>query len=133
MGYVLGRWPCGRGGTTNGTGIATGYRARPILARNGHHHTGQRRWGDPQACLRRANADGGLASNHVEVTPIKGQHEAARPERELEEGDNQLVLRAVPSEVGLLERDGLLVAERGPDVAKLDWEMVREMVERQRR
>lgn len=54
-------------------------------------------------------------------------------ELELEEGDGQLVLRALPSEVALLELDGLLVAQRRPDVAKLDWEVVRELVERQRR
>jgi len=31
-----------------------------------------------------------------------------------------------------VERDGVLVAERGEDVAPLDWEAVRAMVERQR-
>lgn len=56
-----------------------------------------------------------------------------RSELELEEGDGQIVLRALPSEVALIERDGRLVAQRGPDVAPLDWEVVRELVERQRR
>lgn len=54
-------------------------------------------------------------------------------ELELVEGDGQLVLRALPGEVGILERDGLLVAERGGDLAPLDWEVVRDLVERQRR
>ncbi len=54
-------------------------------------------------------------------------------ELELEEGDGQFVLRPVPSDVELIERDGLLVAQRDPDAAQLDWEVVREVVERQRR
>lgn len=54
-------------------------------------------------------------------------------ELEIEEGDGQLVLRAVPSEVGLVERDGLLLVQRDPGVAKLDWEVVRDLVEHQRR
>lgn len=54
-------------------------------------------------------------------------------ELELEAGDGQIVLRAVPSEVTLIERDGHLVAERGEGVAPIDWEVVREIVERQRR
>lgn len=56
-----------------------------------------------------------------------------RSELELEEGDGQIALRAVPSEVTLIERDGHLVAQRWPTVAPLDWEVVRELVERQRR
>lgn len=55
-----------------------------------------------------------------------------RSELELEEGDGQLVLRAIPSEVTLIERDGHLVAQRGPDVPPLDWEAVRQLVERLR-
>lgn len=58
---------------------------------------------------------------------------AGRSELELEEGDGQLVLRAVPSKVTLVDRDGHLVAERGPDAVPLDWEVVRDLVERQRR
>ena len=54
-------------------------------------------------------------------------------ELELEEGDGRLVLSAVPSEVTLLDQDGHLVAQRGPDVAPIDWEVVRDLVERQRR
>lgn len=56
-----------------------------------------------------------------------------RSELELEEGNDHLVLRAVPSEVALVEEDGHLVAQRGPDAAPLDWEVVRDLVERQRR
>lgn len=56
-----------------------------------------------------------------------------RSELELEEGEGQTVLRAVPGDIALIERDGHLVAQRGPDVAPLDWEVVRELVERQRR
>jgi len=54
-------------------------------------------------------------------------------ELELEEGDGQLVLRPLAGDVELVERDGVLVADRGEDVAPLDWEAVRDMVERQRR
>jgi len=54
-------------------------------------------------------------------------------ELELEEGDGQLVLRPLAGEVDIVERDGALVADRGEDVAPLDWEAVRDMVERQRR
>jgi len=56
-----------------------------------------------------------------------------RSELELEEGEGQIVLRALPGEVALIERDGHLVARRGADAAPLDWEAVRELVERQRR
>jgi len=54
-------------------------------------------------------------------------------ELELEEGDGHLVLRPLADEVALVERDGVLVADRGEDLAPLDWEAVRTMVERQRR
>jgi len=53
-------------------------------------------------------------------------------ELELVEGDGQLVLRPLAGDVELVERDGVLVADRGEDVAPLDWEAVRDMVERQR-
>jgi len=54
-------------------------------------------------------------------------------ELELVEGEGHLVVRVPPSEVTLREEGELLVAERGPEVAPLDWEAVRELVERQRR
>jgi len=52
---------------------------------------------------------------------------------ELVEGDGQLVIRPLAGDVELLERDGVLVADRGEAVAPLDWGAVRDMVERQRR
>ncbi len=54
-------------------------------------------------------------------------------ELELVEGDGQLMLRPLPGEVRLVERDGVLVAERRGELAPLDWEAVRDLVERQRR
>jgi AbrB family looped-hinge helix DNA binding protein len=54
-------------------------------------------------------------------------------ELELVEEEGHLVVRIPPSEVTLREEGELLVAERGPAVAPLDWEAVRELVERQRR
>lgn len=66
--------------------------------------------------------------------PLRDRLGVAGPaELDLEECDGQLVLRALPSDVALLERDGLLVAQRGTDIAPLDWAAVRELVERQRR
>ena len=54
-------------------------------------------------------------------------------ELELLESEGQLVLRLPPSNVALVEEGGLLVADRGPDVATLDWASVRDLVEHQRR
>jgi len=54
-------------------------------------------------------------------------------ELELVEGDGHLVLRPLSGEVALVERGGVLVAERGGELAALDWEAVRDLVERQRR
>lgn len=52
---------------------------------------------------------------------------------EVEERNGEIVLRPVPGEVTLVERDGHLVVERGPDAAPIDWEIVRDLVDRQRR
>jgi len=54
-------------------------------------------------------------------------------ELELVEGDGQIVLRPLAGDVKLVQRDGVLVAERGGELAPLDWEAVRDLVERQRR
>ena len=56
-----------------------------------------------------------------------------RAEVELEESGSEIVLRAVRSDVTLVERNGHLVLERRADAAPLDWAVVREMVERERR
>lgn len=56
-----------------------------------------------------------------------------RAELELVETNGQVVLSVPPDEVTLHERDGLLVAERGPNVVPLDWEVVRDMIDQQRR
>jgi len=54
-------------------------------------------------------------------------------ELEVVEEEGRIVLSLVAGTVELVDRDGLLVAERSGDVAPLDAEVVRDLVERQRR
>ncbi len=52
---------------------------------------------------------------------------------EVLEEDGRIVLSPVAGTVDLVDRDGVLVAERSGDVGPLDAEVVRDLVERQRR
>ncbi|MDQ6725197.1 MAG: AbrB/MazE/SpoVT family DNA-binding domain-containing protein [Actinomycetota bacterium] len=54
-------------------------------------------------------------------------------ELEVIEDAGRIVLSPVPGTVELVEREGVLVAERSADVAPLDAETVRDLVEHQRR
>ncbi len=54
-------------------------------------------------------------------------------ELEVLEEDGRIVICPVAGTVDLVDRDGLLVAERSDDVAPLDAEAVRDLVERRRR
>lgn len=54
-------------------------------------------------------------------------------ELEVLEEDGRIVICPVAGTVDLVDRDGLLVAERSGDVAPLDAEAVRDLVERLRR
>jgi len=74
------------------------------------------------------------AGRMVVPEPVRDRLGLVGPsEVELVESDGQVVLRPVPGPVEVLERDGLLVVERGGPVVALDADTVRDLVERQRR